>query len=629
MKRALIGAVILVVIVVLGVGLVINLSKGPPQGGETSPQTTTTEGTSPGEEFHYTFTRDWLKKGNLWVFDQPPPEYLEEIGATGTAFSVYYNGFNEYDRNYVETLHRHGFKVTANLPTVQSGTTENLELRREAAKRDVYGNPIQFLGLEEPEMCGNHPLWREFLRNRIAEQARGDVDGILIDEPGEPGNCFCDYCMQAFNNYLAEHYSPEELQQLFGITDLSTFNYRDYLLAHGGKNYWDDPNPQLQVAYLQARYWNRREFLGELIQYAKQAAGWDIPVTANTYGLEPNQQILIPFLDFVIFEMPITAEVNGTYRPYLRPLPGKNLTTYLLAGALDPEKPFSGFPDVFELQNLSEDEWWLWRHWLAEARACGASFMIPYQAYVYGGGSYTLEADKISPYTRFFAGHPQYYENLERVATVALLHDLHSTLTNRYTWQANLAWGSFENLGMILQEAQVPFDVLYRGDGIFVQKSLTLEKMRNYSVIIVPRYYDLDNYLQDLLSQYTSLGGKVVSCDDLSADELLIPTLRGLGVDFGLETSATEDLGVVIYRRGDSLILHLLNYAYDRGTHDFRDLTNIRLTVTIPEGVRLEGKTLKLVSPDAPEITLEYTVENGRVTFTVPSLHCYSVASFE
>jgi hypothetical protein len=582
------------------------------------------------EENWYTFSRDWLNKGNLWVFDQPPSQYLEEMGATGTAFSVYYSGFNEYDWNYVKTMHRHGFKVIANFPTGQSTTTENLQLREKAAERNIHGNIINLLGIGGLyNMCGNHPLWREFLINRIEEQAKGGVDGILIDEPGDTADCFCDYCMRAFNDYLAEHYAPERLQRLFGITNLSTFNYREYLLAHGGTQWWDDPNPQLQIVYLQARYWNRTKFIGELIQHARQAAGWNIPVTANTYGLEPNHQIFVPLLDFVIFEMPITAEVNGAYRHYLRPLPGKNLTTYLLAEALDPDKPFSAFPDVFELKQLSEDEWWLWRHWLAEARACGASFMIPYKAYVYGGGSYTIEADKISPYTRFFAEHPQYYENLERVATVALLHDLHSTLTNQYTWRANLAWESFENMGMLLQEAHVPFEVLYRGDGIFVQKSLTLENLRKYRAIIVPRYYDPDSELQALLTQYSSLGGKVVRCDELSEDGLLIQTLKGLVTNLGLETNASGDLGVVIYRRGDSLILHLLNYAYDRGTRNFRDLTNLQLTLTIPEGVQLEGKTLRLVSPDAAETALEYTVENGRVTFTVPSLHCYSVASFE
>lgn len=434
LKKTIILAAAVVVIAVLVIGFVINLTKKPPAGEESPSETETITTVSPTEEFHYAFTRDWLKKSNIWVFDQPSPEYLKELGATGTAFSVYYIGFNEYDREYVETLHRNGFKVTSNLPAGQSATTENLQLREEAAKRDAHGNIILLLGLEGLyHMCGNNPLWQEFLINRIEEQAKGDVDAVLIDEPGDVGECYCDYCMQAFNSYLAEHYSPDELQQLFGITDLSTFNYREYLLEHGGANWWDDPNPQLQVVYLQARYWVRTKFIGELIQHAKEAAGWNIPVTSNVYGLEPNHQIFIPLLDFVIFEMPITPEAHPDV-DYLRPTPGKHFTTYFLAEALDPEKPFSAFPDVFDLKQLSEEEWWLWRHWLAEARACGASFMFPHQAYIYGGGSYTIDAEKLSPYTKFFAEHPEYYENVERIATVALLHDLHSTLTNKFTW---------------------------------------------------------------------------------------------------------------------------------------------------------------------------------------------------
>ncbi|MEM4201588.1 MAG: hypothetical protein QW786_00040 [Candidatus Hadarchaeum sp.] len=630
MKKIILLAVVAVVLAVLVIGLTINLTKKPPAAEESPTETQTTTTTGPTEEeFHYTFTRDWLKKSNIWVFDQPSPEYLKEIGATGTAFSVYYIGFNEYERDYVETLHRNGFRVVSNLPCGQSATTENMQLREEAAQRDIHGNPILLLGLEGLyEMCGNNPLWREFLMNRIAEQSQGDVDAILLDEPGDIGDCFCDYCMQSFNNYLVEHYSPDELRQLFGITDLATFNYREYLLAHGGSHWWDDPNPQLQVVYLQFRYSERVKFIGELIQHGKQVAGWDIPVTANVYGLEPNHQIFIPLLDFVIHEMPITPEAHPDV-DYLRPTPGKNFTNYFLAESLDPEKPFSAFPDVFDLLQLSEDEWWLWRHWLAEARACGASFMIPHQAYVYGGGSYTIAAEKISPYTKFFAEHPQYYENLEKIATVALLHDLHSTLTNRFTWLTYSAWSSFKNIGATLQEAHVPFEVVYRGDGIFVQKPLTLEALQRYRVVVVPRDYDLDQEALNILEQYSATGGFVIRCDDLADDSQLVPTLQGLGIDLGLETNASEDLGLVVYKRDSSLLVHMINYRYDKGAMDFLDLTNIEVTLKIPEGVTLGGKQLKIISPDGEEMNLDFVVQEGRVTFTAPIVHCYSIVSFE
>ncbi len=577
-----------------------------------------------GEEFPYTFTRGWLKKGNVWVFGQPPLEYLREVGATGTTWSVYFGGVNEDDRGYVNKLHRSGFVVCSGPPTVQSNTTDNKRLKEEACERDIYGRPLRFLGTEQYAMCGNHPLWREFLMRRFEEHVEGGVDAILIDEIGDTGG-FCDQCMAVFNLYLAAKYTPEQLRSLFGIENLLSFNYRLYLLEHGATDYWGDPNQLLQLEYLKAKRLARREFIGELVLHTKQVAGREVLMGGNLYGLNPDQLIYLPYLDFVIFEMPITSPT----RSLTLPLPGKHLTTYLLGEAAAPDKPLTGFPDVFDLAGLSEEEWWLWRCWLAEARSCGASFLLPYRAYTHGGGAYTLPAEKISPYTRFFAGHPQYYENLERVAAVAVLYDLHSTLVNRYTWRAHLARESFENVGLALQDAHLPFEVVYRGDGEFVQKPLTLEELRRYRVVVIPRYYDLDEEAENLLSLYSSRGGKVVRCDGLSSDSLLLPALRGTGVDLGVETDAPSDLGMVLYRRGDSLLLHLINYRYDRGARDFSDLTNLTFTLTVPEGVSLEGKTLRLVSPDAPEQELEFSMEGGRVTFTVPSVHCYSVVSFE
>jgi len=587
----------------------------------------------PVKKLPYTFTRDWLRKGNIWVFDQPPPEYLEALRATGTAFSVYYSGFNEYEWNYVKSLHHRGFKATANLPLGQATITENIELRENVCKRNIHNQPILLLGLEGIyNACGNNPLWRDFLMKRIAELAQGDVDGILLDEPGDIGDCFCDHCMRAFNNYLAEHYTSEELQRFFGITDLSSFSYREYLLRNGGTQWWDDPNPNLQMAYLKFRYSERVNFIRNLIRQAKEAAGWDIPVTANVYEFSPNHQIFVPLLDFVIYEMPIIPEAHPDVS-YLRSTPGKHFVTYLLAEALDPEKPFSAFPDVFDLLHLSRDlenEQWLWRYWLAEARACGASFMIPYKAYVYGEESdYTLDVEEVSPYTKFFAENPEYYENLERIATVGLLFDLHSTLFNKFTWLTYNAWSSFENIGITLQEAHVPFEIIYRGDGVFVQKSCSLSELRRYRAIIIPKDYDLDQDFLNILQQYSASGGIVIRRDNLADDSQIVSELRRLGIDLGVETNATDALSLIIYRRGDSLLIHMINSRYDLQARDFSSLTNVEITLTIPDGVTLDGKLLRVVSPDSDNITLGFVIQDGKVKFTLPYLHCYSVAFFE
>ena len=42
------------------------------------------------------------------------------------------------------------------------------------------------------------------------------------------GACYCDRCVEGFRKYLAA--LPESERKNYGLPDLSTFNYRDYLL---------------------------------------------------------------------------------------------------------------------------------------------------------------------------------------------------------------------------------------------------------------------------------------------------------------------------------------------------------------------------------------------------------------
>jgi len=44
---------------------------------------------------------DWANPYSLWVSDQPPLDCLKEVGATGTAWSVFFWGRNPEDEAYV------------------------------------------------------------------------------------------------------------------------------------------------------------------------------------------------------------------------------------------------------------------------------------------------------------------------------------------------------------------------------------------------------------------------------------------------------------------------------------------------------------------------------------------------
>lgn len=61
----------------------------------------------------------------------------------------------------------------------------------------------------------------------------------------------------------------------------------------------------------------------------------------------------------------------------------------------------------------------------------------------------------------------------------------------------------------------------------------------------------------------------------------------------------------------------------------FPSLTSVEVTLTIPSGITLDGKLLRVVSPDGDNVNLNFAIQDGKVKFTLPSLYCYSVVSFE
>ncbi len=576
-----------------------------------------------GEE-RYVFSKDWLRKENIYVYGMPTLDYLRAVNAKGVTWSVYYSGLNDYDKEYLNSLHSNGFKVGSNLPTVQGSADfvgDNQSLLERASCRDLNGGTSYLSWVAETKvyfMCHNNPEWQEFLKKRIKEHIDGGADVIHIDEiEGTGGHLdiagFCEYCMTGFRSYLANRYSAAELRDNFGIENIDSFNYRTYLLSHGATTVWEDPNRDLLNEYLRFQYSSRLAQLRELIQYAREYAGRDILFSGNTYGLLPVEQIYVPLLNFSVFEMS------------LEPLPeGKHFTTYLLGEAMSPSKPFVAFPDIFTLASLSQDDWWLWRHWLAEAYACGESFLLPYRAYTYGGGEFTLPAEKISAYTSFISAHSGYYANTSRLAKIAVLYSLKSTL---YNWSA---WENFKSIGRTLQEAHVQFEVVYVGDGELIDRSILLSDLQRYSIVIIPTGHNFDATVESLLNQYIDTGGHVIAPLTTPGLGDLLSQLTSTAADLGLETNASVNLGITVYKKGDSLILHFVNYDYDYNTHNFKPQNSIAITLTIPEGVNLTGKVLRLLSPDAgKETTLDYTVQGNKVTFTIPEVHEYLISSFE
>lgn len=621
MKKAATVA-LLVTLLVSVAGLLACVAKptvkpaAPPE-----PPAGTTPVAAPSQE--HQFSREWLKRSNIYVYGQPTLEFLRAVSATGVTWSVYWAGLNDHDREYVDNLHKDGFRVGSNLPTVQGHMDlvgGNRALLESASCRDIDGNTSCLSWVPESKvyfMCHNNPAWQEFLKQRIRENVDGGADAIHIDEIEGTGSHldvagFCDYCTAGFRAHLSGHFSETELRDRFGIENVNSFNYRTYLIAQNARSVWEDPNFELVKEYLRFQYSSRYAQISGLIEYARQYAGRDILFSANTYGMMPNQQIYILLLDFAVFEMPI-----GT-------LPeGKHFVTYLLGEALAPSKTFTGFPDIFDLAALSSDDWWLWRHWLVEAYACGGSFLLPYKAYTYGGGEFSLPADKIAPYTDFIRANAGFYEGTSRLAAVGLLYSLSSTLFNDSAWQ------DFIQTSRVLQESHVPFEVLYEGDSQFVGRKTSLSELGRYPLIVIPAGHEFDAAAAQSLKQYLDNGGHIIQLEAVPGAQQLQTKLRDTGVDLGVETTASGNLGIMVYRQSDSMIVHFVNYNYDYGAHDFIPEDTFQVAITVPDSVNMTGKVLKLISPDQPQQALNYNFQENKVVFTVPSVHEYSLAVFE
>jgi hypothetical protein len=107
--------------------------------------------------------------------------------------------------------------------------------------RDREGTPVYATWMRawkrpNPWGCANHPEFRAgHVRAAIAAVAAG-ADILQRDEPGQNqnalrwGGCFCEHCLAGFNRWLEKNADPEVLQRL-GVTDLATFDYREYLRA--------------------------------------------------------------------------------------------------------------------------------------------------------------------------------------------------------------------------------------------------------------------------------------------------------------------------------------------------------------------------------------------------------------
>lgn len=140
---------------------------------------------------------------------------------------------------------------------------------QELLERDAQGRPLvdrqySIGGMAEYWGCLNNPHWRTVLRAWVRRGIQRGVDGYMINYFYRH-NCLCEHCQSAFRAYLAERFSPQELQAQLGINDLATHQF-DELVA------WHDPAESTPLRREMLRFSqiaNKRAFDEVFVEYGR------------------------------------------------------------------------------------------------------------------------------------------------------------------------------------------------------------------------------------------------------------------------------------------------------------------------------------------------------------------------
>lgn len=601
----------------------------------------------------------------VFYTDYPPSELFSQTHATVVGIS----GKNferpdqeDYYRSITAFFHNAGLKYTGSTLSTFNAYSDIYPSRPdllEATCIDIDNEKIIFEWENLYWQCTNNPVWREFLLETAKRSVNCNADGIHIDEwlgtysaVRDSNGCFCEYCMQGFREYLKGRYSTGELES-FGIENIDNFDYGDFIRERYLTIYQERRiEVPLFSDFEDYQMASIREFMHELIgeirAYA-QEQGKEVFVSANVPDLMASWMPIQNELDYLF------SEYSYDYPPKGRSIPIFKLTRSLGKPVL--LTPQTANPDLLARSDMTT----LMKIYTAEAYSARGFLTAPYDVTAKppeGWTYYYADMEELSPYYDFIYNNEQCYENLFSTSKIAVLYSLSSA-----RWSGS---SDFYGISNLLLNSHFQYDVLFAGDNNWIEDNLSLSQLNEYEVMVLPNTRNLSDRQVSLLLSYAESGGNIFAFGDIGCrDENNKEVERGLLESLLVEGSHDYGLGKFIYSNGfstkvevsgtlsgliqpciqtnanenvvmleywnsgtHSIVIHLINYAYDIETKHLTPQQNINLKVVLdPE---LLGKDLNVshMSPDWTDIEeLSYTLSDGRVEFQIPNLEFYGVVS--
>jgi hypothetical protein len=557
------------------------------------------------------------------VFMYDNPKMYEPYGCTVLGWAGRANA------EHIAAAHAKGvrqFSTSIGFRTEGRGMIDFSDDFLDAACRDFAGEPIRVPWLWDHEYkghpfywwCTNSPLFHDYLESRLKSAMKTAPDGLHIDDyTGTAGTvtwlsgCFCPHCTAGFRAYLSENVPTEKLAEL-GITDLSEFDYRQFLLDRGVKP--EEYKRRRASLPLAAQFHDFHvkavtKFVAEYHQRARKIRGAPLTLCVNSGLNSPQNLAIAPHLSYFCCEVRHNAASLAT--------PKHPIYVYKLADGLD--RPVtstaSGQDWAYVYEHNSPG---LVRTWAALSYAYGHTLMAPHRQWCYnkekGTHWYTGPAEEYAWVYRFVRQNARLFDRYAAIAPVAVVYD---------NAARRMGKGNIEPIAIELAETNVPFTVVVAGDD-WLDYRLDAKRLAQFKAVIVTEDLAMDEPQRRLIDQ-TESDGRLVVWPDRDRLEKLVPT--------PVAVEGSGHVGAV--PRGipgndaAPVVVHLLNRQYDGEKDAMVPQTGftLRLGDDLVGGRRFTKAMLHAPKQDPIELAL--STDQQHTVVRVPKLGLWAILTLD
>jgi hypothetical protein len=358
------------------------------------------------------------------------------------------DAYRAYDATFVawggantpEQVKRHhdlGIRCTGSMWCLTPGA-ENIHKNpalRQACAIDIEGKPVEvpwlfdhtYEGTKTYFGCTNHSEFRSLCRQRVQRAMAGKADGLHVDDhlgtagaAWWQGGGFCNYCMEAFREYLKENATEEQLQQA-SIRDLDTFDYRTLVRKYATtRTEYKKVQRKIPLMdlFLDFHVKAAAEHTRQLGLLASEVVGRSVLLSANACIPNKAHEYVIRYLTHVVCEVGQNAAAGTEKIEHA-------IAAYKLATRLG--KPLaataSGWDWAYVKEHRCEE---LVRFWIALAYAHGQRFMVPHPKRQWcfnnerGTHWYAAPIEEFAPLYQFIRANARWFDEFEGVDTAAL-----------------------------------------------------------------------------------------------------------------------------------------------------------------------------------------------------------------